>query len=418
MNLYRKEKLVNLSQLLLNFNNFLYLTLKRYGIILSNKNSFLIKVFFLFLHFLARVLFYLGIRISDTPNMGRIGHLVCEPLYIELLKRNNSIKGKYFIFLSKNLANPYLRSLLPKYIFFVTNPLLINILRLFTHFDKLAIDTHRAISSIDAIAFFSLIDENLKDRPFLKIPSRSDKQVFDLLTNLGIKPTDWYVCLHIRTDAYIEEEKSKYRNSSFDNYLPAIEYIHSRGGKVVKVGEPDEFSIETHSGLIHYENSKYRNPKNDVLINSHCSFYIGNTSGLQAIPGSLGIPVVGVNVAPLAHCKIWGPQDLAIPKHYFCKKTKQILGFKSVLNNPMGSFRYSSKYEEDSISLIENSSEEILWAVTEMYEKIFLRKTPTSDQSQLQVDFNNLFNKSHYSFHSKTLISSKFLEKYKKYIYI
>jgi uncharacterized protein (UPF0276 family) len=84
----------------------------------------------------------------------------------------------------------------------------------------------------------------------------------------------------------------------------------------------------------------------------------------------------------------------------------------------MGSFRYSSKYEEDSISLIENSSEEILWAVTEMYEKIFLRKTPTSDQSQLQVDFNNLFNKSHYSFHSKTLISSKFLEKYKKYIYI
>ena len=430
MNLHRKKNLTNLSQLLFGLSNFIFLTLKRYGIVLTNKYPFLIKVSWLFIKFFARVLFYLGIRICDTPGLGRIGHLVCEPLYIELLKRNSLTKGKIFIFPYKNIANPYVKSLLPKYNLFIKNPFLINILRLFIYadkisietsrdFDKISVDTSRAVHARSLIVpFYSLLNENFQAKPFLKVPPRSDNQVEDLLTGLGIKNSDWYVCLHIRTDAYINDAKTRYRNSSFKNYLSAIEYIHSRGGKVVKVGEPDEFSNESYSGVIHYENSKYRNSKNDVLINSHCSFYIGNTSGLQAIPASSGIPVVGVNVTPLAACKIWGPQDLAIPKLYFSKKTKEILGFKSLLNSPLGTFSHSFKIDEASISLLENSSEEILWAVTEMYEKIFLKKTLTSDPTQLQVDFNNLFNQSHITFYSKTLISSKFLEKYKKYIYL
>jgi len=62
------------------------------------------------------------------------------------------------------------------------------------------------------------------------------------------------------------------------------------------------------------------------------------------------------------------------------------------------------------VSLIENFFEVILWSVTEMYKNI-LEKTLTSNLSQLRVNFDNLFNKGHNSYYSKTLTYSKFLEK-------
>jgi putative glycosyltransferase (TIGR04372 family) len=410
---------MNFDHYLQKTKNFIYLTLKKNGLFLSNKNNLLIKIFFILLNFFVWILFYLGVRIYICSTSGRIGHLVCEPFYIELLKRNNLTKGKIFIVLSGNIANPYIKSLLPKYNIFIKNAFLITILKLLVFSDKIVVDTANAIGSHEAAPFFALLDEDLQTNPFLKIPPRSDSEVSNLLTNLGISPSDWYVCLHVRTDAYFTEDQKihTYRNSNFDNYLPAVQFIKSMGGKVVKVGEPDEFSNEKESGVIHYENSIYRNAKNDVLINSHCSFFIGNTSGIQAVPGSLGIPIVAVNAAPLAACKIWGPQDIAIPKLYFNEKTKEIIGFKSVMNNPMGSFRYSAKFEEASVSLIENSPEEILWAVEEMYKKVFLKGQTSLQKTQLQLDFDSLFNDTHFTFYSKTLICAKFLEKYKDYIY-
>lgn len=48
-----------------------------------------------------------------------------------------------------------------------------------------------------------------------------------------MKPSDWYVCLHVREPSHyleIEGTGQTHRNADIANYLDAIRYITERGG--------------------------------------------------------------------------------------------------------------------------------------------------------------------------------------------
>jgi putative glycosyltransferase (TIGR04372 family) len=114
----------------------------------------------------------------------------------------------------------------------------------------------------------------------------------------GMKPDDWYVCLHIRDAAHYFEFKGTgqtHRNSPIESYLDAIRYITSKGGWVIKLGGPNSPRLPQIDRAVDYALSGFRSDLLDVHLIRHARAFIGTTSGLTNVAVSFGIPSAIVN---------------------------------------------------------------------------------------------------------------------------
>ena len=58
------------------------------------------------------------------------------------------------------------------------------------------------------------------------------------LREMGISADDWFVCVHVRENGFINDEgRREYRNAKIENYTRAIERIVERGGWVIRMGD-------------------------------------------------------------------------------------------------------------------------------------------------------------------------------------
>lgn len=121
----------------------------------------------------------------------------------------------------------------------------------------------------------------------------------------GMKPDDWFVCLHLRDSGfYKESHDGDPRNTRFDNYREAIDHIAAQGGWVVRLGGPDAISLPKSPNLIDYAHSPYKSQMMDLHVIREARYMIGTTSGLINIAISLGIPVAAVNCISY-DCQVW-----------------------------------------------------------------------------------------------------------------
>jgi putative glycosyltransferase (TIGR04372 family) len=113
----------------------------------------------------------------------------------------------------------------------------------------------------------------------------------------GIRPDDWYVCLHVRELGYHSaavDSGHGNRNSDLANYSDAIEFVVSRGGRVIKMGAPASPPSEM-PGLIDYAHSPFKSEAMDIALIRHARYFVGTTSGLANVAISLGRPAAQVN---------------------------------------------------------------------------------------------------------------------------
>ncbi len=114
----------------------------------------------------------------------------------------------------------------------------------------------------------------------------------------GMKPGDWYVCLHLRDGSHYGELSGtgqSHRNASAAAYLPAIKYVIDRGGWVVKLGGPNSPKLPDMPRLVDYARGRDRSEIMDLHLIRHARFVIGTTSGLTNAVISLGVPAALVN---------------------------------------------------------------------------------------------------------------------------
>ncbi|MGT2440263.1 TIGR04372 family glycosyltransferase [Bradyrhizobium betae] len=114
----------------------------------------------------------------------------------------------------------------------------------------------------------------------------------------GMKPDDWYVCLHLRDGAFYGEAKGlgqSHRNSNIENYRTAIEYITEMGGWVIKLGAKDSPDIPQMPRVIDYSHSSYKSELMDIALIRGARLFIGTTSGLTNVAISFGVPAALVN---------------------------------------------------------------------------------------------------------------------------
>lgn len=195
-----------------------------------------------------------------------------------------------------------------------------------------------------------------------------------LLRNLGLSPTDWFVCLHARESSSMGDTTAEYRNQEIGNYLLAIEYITSLGGYVIRMGDPSMKPLPSMRNVVDYAHSPYRSSFADLYLSTGARFFIGCTSGLRVLPVFFETPIVNVNIYPLSPLDM-SEKSLTIFKHVYSVKEGRNFTLREILEEPTLYFRFHDvEYCDAGLRIVENTPIEILCAVQEMLG--FLSKDP------------------------------------------
>lgn len=242
------------------------------------------------------------------------------------------------------------------------------------------------------------------------------------LRAMGIGPSDWFVCLHNRDSAYLDESQPggkwgyhDYRDCRLENFLPAAGYVAERGGFVLRMGQAVKEPLAgVWPRLIDYA-SLHRSDFLDMYLLAKCRFMIGSDAGLAQVPVIFNRPVVNTNV-PFIDWASFRSEDIFIQKRLFSEAEGRALSYPEILARGWQRFYRTEWLAERRLRLIENTSEEILEAAREMLERLEGRLTYTAEDDALQARYRALLGPAHVFHGFRSRIGRDFLYKNKDLI--
>lgn len=367
------------------------------------------------LHPVALIAHLLGFR---RVNIGtqHIGHLASEPdCLLKLIRLQILPQRRYFITASSHLvANLCLLNYWTNYIPVIKNPILGRLLSAASMYGLMKFDVTPFVTTEKKSAQYYQVNSLWAKRPPLLALSQEHRtKGYDTLRKAGVPDGAWYVCLHVREGGFAPQAESlhSYRNADINNYRLAIDTITSRGGWVIRMGDPTMKILPKISHCIDYAHSKAKSDWMDVFLCAECKFFLGNTSGLFLVSTAFGVPCVLTNVIPFS-AQAFTHQDIYIPKLIRNKKTGRYLKFSEILQSPIANFRISRSYLQADVELEENSPEDINELIREALLKLEGQWAPPERNRERQIRFKQLFRQDHYGYHSVSHIGCSFIEKH------
>jgi putative glycosyltransferase (TIGR04372 family) len=124
----------------------------------------------------------------------------------------------------------------------------------------------------------------------------------DFRKSLHLLPTDWFVCLHVRTSGfYTDELNQSERNADINNYIELINYIIDKGGWVFRLGDSSMPKIDNRllistDRLVDLPFSDFNTAQFNAWLISNCNTYIGMQSGPLDLARLFGKPIIIVNM--------------------------------------------------------------------------------------------------------------------------
>lgn len=204
-------------------------------------------------------------------------------------------------------------------------------------------------------------------KPLLSVTLEEREFIDAALRELGVPQGAWYVCLHVREPGFHKKWNSLYpstRDANVEDYYPAINEIVSRGGWVIRMGDPTMKPLPKMAGVIDYAHSRLKTQTADVIIPLGCRFLLGTNSGYATIPEIFGIRCAFTNWVPIG-LPLWSSQDLFIPKLFWNRNENRHLSLEEIFK---GGLAYVQNWADipAHIRLENNSVEDILELTLEM----------------------------------------------------
>ena len=240
----------------------------------------------------------------------------------------------------------------------------------------------------------------------LKIPDKCKDDGLRFMQSFGFSKEDWFVSMHIR-----ERNDGSFRNSKINNYIEAICEITRKGGWVVRIGGNDSIPLPRMKNVIDYSQFSEQSHFLDTYFLAECFFSIQTTSGPANIPVLYGKPTIQADCFPIRHT-VQCYKDIFIPKLIYSKKLKRILNFSEVFRSAISSSEISNMTDDDDLSVVNNSSVEILEACKEMLTA--LESNTDESLSPSQIRFNDISRANNVTIFPK--ISKYFIESHKHLI--
>lgn len=206
--------------------------------------------------------------------------------------------------------------------------------------------------------------------PLLQLSEDQRERGWRTLESFGIPRGAWFVCLHVREPGFWNETNDPTnmpRVASIKSYLPAIEHIVSRGGWVVRLGDPSMQALAPRPGLFDYARSSAKSDWMDLFLCASCRFMIGTNSALYQACISFGTPSVATNWVPLSSFPMCR-RDVVLPKLLRSRVDGADLSFDAVLRLPRD-VPFGQLFEHCQLDVIDNTPEQILEGVDEMLQR-------------------------------------------------
>ena len=227
---------------------------------------------------------------------------------------------------------------------------------------------------------------NHGSRVAVHIPKSHEHTLQRRLHDLGVSSHDWFVCVHAREHGWhrdmkaddlklcpgFRHEEGDHRNVAIRDYFPAIDYITSRGGLVVRLGDPSMVRVKGIDGVIDYPFTEHKSLPMDLYLVSRCRFLLGCTSGVSSgFPAAFGTPLLITNFpGPVFSARFPYSNTLVLLKHMVERDSGRHLRLEEMFHPSVSTLNDSIMLEAMGYRWVSNSPEDILKATEEMLHLI------------------------------------------------
>ncbi len=345
----------------------------------------------------------------------RIGHLMQEPdcFLKEQLLTSQSISRLIMLAPKDKSANRAAIRYWSNYFFVVENRISVLLLRPFQHHPWTRVNLKRYVSSNGTADCYRIYSEWGNRPPLLKLEQFDIERGDEILAEMGVPKGAWYVCIHAREGGYsvYDEHLHKHRNMSITQFQGAIEFIVSKGGWCIRMGDSTMEQAPIIPGLIDYALSDQKQDWMDLYLSAKCKFFLGSNSGAIHMANVFGVPAARVGLAPLSVMSV-GVNDICIPMLYRSNKSRRLLTFNEIFKSKVSSINLNEDFEKYGISLEKNTQEDILDLTIEMFSRVFSSCEVDKSDELRQERFKSMLRPGHFSYGSASRVGRKFLEKY------
>lgn len=227
-----------------------------------------------------------------------------------------------------------------------------------------------------------------RKRSIVEIPDTVRESGKNILKDWGIKEDSWFVALHVRDQGFHSEKSGSmqsHRNASISDYLGAIHEITSRGGWVIRMGDPSMPKMPKMPRTIDYAHCPQRVEWMDVFLISEALFFLGTTSGLANAVISLGTPCLLVNCIS-NYFQLWDKNVKFTLKSLWNEKENRRVLLSEMLKN---TFRWElfniHSLARRGIYPRRNADSEITAAVLEMLDELNWIKDPRPSTADMAL---------------------------------
>ena len=356
------------------------------------------------------IFFRLGI-LTDNPR--RIGHLAGHAeLYLRRRTQEYNSARQFDILFTSNPPNLQLLRMIKRRVLVINGSIWLKILWFMRRF------TRNSRVWIDIPFNFNEFYEFNNISPQLTFTADEEELGQKLLRSMGVPIGAPFVCFFARDSAYLdvmhpyrsrlEWSYHDHRDCDIENYLPAAEYVVSKGFFAVRMGQVVDKPLQHPDVEIIDYASNYRSDFGDIYLAAKCSFFVGCNSGIVMLPHIFGVPVAHTNLIPLRHFPL-GSKDIFIPKGLKKLAEQKLISFPEILNSGMFEWHDAELYKLSDVKVIENSPKEILDLVKEMVTRLEGSWKTSLDEYNLRQRFRALFEFEHVSYGFVSHIGSDYI---------
>ena len=235
---------------------------------------------------------------------------------------------------------------------------------------------------------------NLLDRcpPYLAFTAAEHARGRAGLAELGIGPSDRWVCVIVRDAAYTtaafpgkDMSYHDYRNCDVEDYVEGAEAVAQRGYFVVRMGAVVARPMRSaHPRVIDYATSGRRSEFMDLYLGAHCAFCVSDGLGYYAIPAAFRRPNAYVNYSPFFMFYSSRAADLGIAKTMVDATTGRRLTLGEMGARGVAQLSATRDFAERGVRVVSNTPGEIRELMCEMVDRLegTWRDVPGDDERQ------------------------------------
>lgn len=271
----------------------------------------------------------------------------------------------------------------------------------------------RARTSVEALAEIENLWRDQNRPPLFTLRASDHARGQETMERLGVPRGSWFVAVHVREPGFYGEtgasQTGAFRNADIETYCDAMREITSRGGWVVRLGDPTMKRLPQLHQVIDYAHSPFKSDWMDIFLCAQCRFFLGTTSGLLSVPGLFGVPCAITNFWAILGLPA-RPDDLFIFKLPWNLQEKRYFHWREVTSLPMALAQDDTLRTLD-FSPIDNTPDEIRDLAVEMLDRCEGKLAYSPEDDALQGVARRYLN-SKYLTKSRARLGREFLRKY------